>query len=107
VRYLADSVFAFTDLPVRIMLGLGVFGVVTSIGISTIVAVARIMGLIDVPGYAALMLVMSFFAALNMCALGIVGSYLWRTFENTKQRPEAIAMLIRDFSPDASDIPAP
>jgi hypothetical protein len=28
-----------------------------------------------------------FFGALNCLGLGIIGGYVWRTFENSKQRP--------------------
>ena len=51
------------------------------------VLVARLAGGIDVPGYAATMLVIVFFGALNMVGLGILGSYTWRAFENTNRRP--------------------
>lgn len=42
--------------------------------------------LIVVPGYAATLLVMLFFAALNLFGLGIVGSYAWRAYENTRSK---------------------
>ena len=31
-----------------------------------------------------------FFAGLNAFGLGVVGSYVWRAFENTKGRPHAV-----------------
>lgn len=98
LRYLADSVFAFTDLPIRFVFALGAIGVLTSIGLSVLVGTFRIAGYIEVPGYAALMLVTSFFAGLNLCAIGVIGSYLWRTFENTKERPSALVMDRVEFS---------
>ena len=50
-------------------------------------------------GYAATVLIITFFAALNLLGLGIVGSYAWRAFENTKGRPGAIVMRRLDFVP--------
>jgi hypothetical protein len=50
-----------------------------------------------VPGYAATVLVVAFFAALNSFGLGVIGSYVWRTFENTKGRPLAIVMNAEEF----------
>jgi glycosyltransferase involved in cell wall biosynthesis len=87
LRYLADSVFSFTDLPIRLALGAGLLGLVVSVVMGIAVVVARLAGGIDVPGYAATMLVIVFFGALNMVGLGILGSYTWRAFENTKRRP--------------------
>ncbi len=91
-RYLADSAFAFSDLPVRLLLAVGALGLLMSSVFSTIVLFARLAGLIPVPGYAATILVVTFFAALNMLGLGIIGSYAWRAFENTKGRPAALVM---------------
>ncbi len=100
VRYLNDSVFSFTDLPIRLLLGAGVIGVAASVLISTIVLLGRATGAIDVPGYAATVLIISFFAALNLAGLGIVGAYVWRAFENTKRRPGAVVMAERRFDGD-------
>ena len=45
---------------------------------------------ISVPGYAATALIILFFASLNSLGLGIIGIYVWRAFENTKQRPQSV-----------------
>jgi hypothetical protein len=50
-----------------------------------------------VPGYAATVLIVTFFAALNSFGLGVIGAYVWRTYENTKRRPLAIVMQRRSF----------
>ena len=38
-----------------------------------------------------------FFGSLNLFGLGLVGSYAWRGYENTKARPVAIPMLAERF----------
>lgn len=97
LRYLSDSVYAFTDLPIRLVTGIGAAGIVVSLLLATVVVIGRLAGTIDVPGYAAIILAISFFGALNMFTVGIVGSYLWRTFENTKRRPLAVVMSETSF----------
>lgn len=87
VRYLADSVFAFSDLPIRLLLSAGALGMAVSVVLGLAVLIARLAGNIDVPGYAATVLLITFFGALNMVGLGIIGGYVWRAFENTKARP--------------------
>lgn len=96
-KYLSDSIFSFTDLPIRLLLSGGVLGVVVSVLIAVIVLIARVTGAIDVPGYAATTLIIAFFGAINLAGLGIVGAYVWRAFENTKQRPGAVVMVDRVF----------
>ena len=89
-EYMNDSIFAFTDLPVRMLTRLGVLGLVVSLLLGFLVIVSRVMGAIEVPGYTMTILVLMFFGALNLLGLGIVGSYAWRAYENSKRRPDAI-----------------
>lgn len=85
--YLLDSVFAFSDLPVRLLMGIGLLGLVVAALLGIIVFFARVSGSYAVPGYAGSMLAILFFGALNTFGIGIVGNYAWRAYENTKQRP--------------------
>jgi glycosyltransferase involved in cell wall biosynthesis len=87
LKYLSDSVFGFSDLPVRLLFYTGFCGLLVSGMLGVAVLVARVTGGIDLPGYSATMLVILFFGALNTFGLGVVGSYAWRAYENTKQRP--------------------
>ena len=105
MAYLMDSVFGFTDLPIRILLRLGSFGLVLSIALATAVLVLKVLGDIPVPGYAATVLTVVFFGALNCFGLGIIGGYVWRTFENTKSRPNFIVASQHRFEPAAQDHP--
>jgi glycosyltransferase involved in cell wall biosynthesis len=93
LRYLMDSIFAFSDLPIRGLLSLGVFGLFLSAGFALAVLALKIEGNIPVPGYAATVLVVTFFGALNCFGLGVIGGYVWRTFENTKGRPNYIVAI--------------
>ena len=100
LRYLGDSVFAFSDLPIRLLVLVGVLGLSLSVLLGAAILSARLTGGIHVPGYAATVLAVIFFAALNSFGLGVIGSYVWRTFENTKGRPQAVVMSRTDFNRD-------
>lgn len=90
LRYLSDSVFAFTDLPVRILWVIGLLGLTLGVLVSVVIVIARVAGAITVPGYAATILVIVFFGSLNIIGLGIIGSYVWRAYETIKGRPGAV-----------------
>jgi glycosyltransferase involved in cell wall biosynthesis len=92
IRYLLDSIFSFTDLPLTVLIGVGVIGTVLTVAVSIFVLTANLLGGITQPGYTALMLVILFSTFVLLIALGIVGTYVWRAFENTKRRPGAIVM---------------
>lgn len=97
-RYMTDSLFAFSDVPITLMILLGLGGLLMAGFLGTIVLVARWEGRIPVPGYAGTVLTLLFFGGLNSLGLGIVGSYVWRVFENTKGRPFACVSGTRSFS---------
>lgn len=90
LRYLSDSVFAFTDLPVRILILLGMVAMGMAVLLAVITVAAKLSGVVEVPGYAGTMLTILFFGAFNSLGLGVVGTYAWRAFENTKARPLAV-----------------
>ncbi|WP_448103249.1 glycosyltransferase family 2 protein [Luteibacter jiangsuensis] len=98
VTYLLDSVFAFSDLPVRVLMFAGIVGLAVAALLALIVVGARIFGTYEVPGYAGSMLAILFFGALNTFGIGIVGNYAWRAYENTKQRPLNVVSLRIDFA---------
>jgi len=100
IDYMMDSVFAFTDLPIRLVTRIGLIGSLGAAALGVCVAAARLSGMIEVPGYAATMLVVLFLGALNLLALGLVGTYAWRTYENTKRRPTAIVAFARSNRKD-------
>jgi glycosyltransferase involved in cell wall biosynthesis len=102
VRYLLDSIFSFTDLPITAIIVLGVFGVAVSAIWSIVVIAAWSAGKINVPGYTPLLLAIFFVTSMILIALGLVGSYVWRTYENSKGRPSAVPMMHERFDVDES-----
>jgi len=97
LKYLMDSLFAFSDLPIRLLIATGGLGMTAAIALGVIVAAARLAGMVDVPGYAMTILAVLFFGGLNAFGLGIIGAYTWRAYENTKQRPLAIVRHAEEF----------
>lgn len=98
INYLFDSVFSFTDLPIRLLTLFGLFGLSISLVFGVIIVLAKLLGNIPVPGYAATVITIMFFGGINSLGLGIVGSYAWRTYENTKRRPLAIVAKAQSFA---------
>jgi glycosyltransferase involved in cell wall biosynthesis len=101
LRYFLDSVFSFTDVPVLLLTGVGVVGGLLTVLTSVLVVVARLTGVIKQAGYTPIILVVMLSTFTLLLALGIVGSYVWRTYENSKGRPGAVAMSHEVFGPAA------
>jgi hypothetical protein len=91
--YMLDSIFAFTDIPVRVLMGVGFVGMSLALTGGALVLLAKVSGMISVPGYAATMLTILGFGAFNSFGLGLVGTYAWRSYENSKGRPLSISSI--------------
>jgi glycosyltransferase involved in cell wall biosynthesis len=99
LRYAVDSVFSFTDLPIRALLVLGAAGTALAAIAAATVFVMWSLGRIPVLGYTPLMLMITFFGGVTALGLGIVGEYLWLTLQNARRRPNYI---VRSVEPPAA-----
>jgi glycosyltransferase involved in cell wall biosynthesis len=90
LRYALDSIFSFTDLPIRALLVLGALGTAFALAASLVVFVMWALGRVPVLGYTPLMLAIAFFGGITALGLGIVGQYLWLTLQNARRRPNYI-----------------
>jgi hypothetical protein len=68
----------------------------------TAIALLRLIGQIQIPGYAALAVLVTFSTSATLAVQGILGLYLWRTFENTKRRPLRLVARVVESSGAAS-----
>lgn len=93
IDYMLDSIFAFTDYPIRLLTRIGLMGCLLSIFLAIVLLVAHVVGTIKVPGYVPTLLAVLFFGALNLFGIGLVGVYAWRAYENTKNRPLAVVAM--------------
>ena len=96
-KYMQDSIFSFSDLPISFLLAVGFFGIFLSIIFAIVVFLGSVLGHIEVPGYAATIIVILFFGALQLLSTGVLGIYIWRVFDNTKGRPLHIVMSAEKY----------
>lgn len=101
LRYAFDSAFAFSDLPITLMIAAGAVGLGVAFAATVAVLVAWATGSVNVRGYTPLMLAVLFSFSTMLLAVGIVGGYVWRIFENTKGRPMHLVRSIERVEPVA------
>lgn len=87
LRLAAEGLISFTSLPLRIWSFLGVITATLSLTYGFFVIVRTLVLGVDVPGYASLIVLVLLFGGLNMLSVGILGEYVARIFQETKQRP--------------------
>lgn len=103
LKYMLDSVFSYTDIPIMLMMWVGAIGLVVTFLIGIITLCAKLGGWIVVPGYAATILLMMFMGSVILTSQGIVGCYLWRCFENSKHRPLTIVSEVLEHEPEGRE----
>jgi dolichol-phosphate mannosyltransferase len=91
IKLFVDSIVSFSFAPIRMMSLLGVLFALGGFGYALLVVVGRLCGwVVAGTGYAALMTVLLVGFGLVMLMLGIMGEYLWRTFDEARGRPRYI-----------------
>lgn len=90
VKLFIDAFVSFSFFPIRLItvlgIGLGIISFVYGIAI----VIARLSGYIEVKGWAALMAVILLLSSFQMIALGIIGEYVWRTLDASRNRPNFV-----------------
>jgi hypothetical protein len=99
LRYAFDTAFAFSDLPITVMMTSGVLGIGAAVSFAALLLVARLTHSVEVPGYTALMLAVLFSFSTLLLGLGIIGGYVWRISENTKGRPSYLVSSVEHVAP--------
>jgi glycosyltransferase involved in cell wall biosynthesis len=97
-KYMSDSIYSFTDFPIRLLTTTGGLGMFLVASAAIVIFSGWAIGAVSVAGYTPIMLSILFFSFANFFGLGIVGNYVWRGFENSKQRPLHIIEGQTEFS---------
>lgn len=90
IRLVSDTLFSFSTLPITLVSCVGAISFAGSIIWALVVLVCKLMGVIDVSGWTTLFIFQLFSFGVIMLTLGILGGYLWRTFDASRNRPPYI-----------------
>lgn len=85
---LAVSVITqFSYLPIRACTSLGILLAILGFGYGILIIISRLQFKIPVQGWSALMVVILLIGGFQLIFLGVIGEYLWRTFDEVRKRP--------------------
>lgn len=90
IRLVMDTLFSFSTLPVTIVSVVGVICFLVSFIWGVYVLYWKLVGEIPVSGWTTLFLFNLASFGITMLTLGILGNYLWRTFDASRGRPPYI-----------------
>ncbi len=103
-RLAVDGIVSFSDVPLRLALFAGFFFSFASFVVGIAAIVAKLAGAFVVPGWASIVVVVSFLGGIQLTLIGMLGLYVGRVYEEVKARP---LYLIREARGLAGDAPPP
>lgn len=87
IKFASDGIIAFSTKPLRIVMSLGLLSVIISIIVLLYTITVKIIGNGTQTGWASLMVAIAFFSGIQLLGLGIVGQYIARIYDESKNRP--------------------
>ncbi len=90
LNHMVNTITSFSAAPIRIMAVFGFFVSLVSFLYGAHMIISRLQDKVSLPGFVTIVVMISFFSGLILLMLGIIGEYMYRTFERTGHRPEAV-----------------
>lgn len=87
VKLLIDSFLAFSYVPIRFMSVLGIVFSFVAFIFGLFLIINKFINGINVQGWTSLMILFLLVSGIQMIMLGVIGEYLWRTFDESRKRP--------------------
>lgn len=99
LNYGIDGVISFNNRPLRAAIYLGTVVTVLAFGYALFIVAQAVLGGVNVPGYATLMVGIAGMGGLQLLFLGVLGEYLGRIYYETKRRPHFVVKDSSDQHP--------
>ena len=100
MNYAIEGIIGYSTAPLRLATCLGILTGIASILYLIWVILEKLIWGIAVPGYATIIVLTLLLGAVQLFCIGIIGEYVGRTFEQSKQRPIYIAKEILTYETD-------
>lgn len=87
VNYAIEGIIGFSTRPLRIATYLGMFTALAALLYTIGVVIEKLCWGIPVPGYATIIVLILLLGGVQLVCIGIIGEYVGKIFEQSKQRP--------------------
>ena len=100
INYAIDGIVGYSTKPLRIATFMGVLSAFAAFIYLIVVVLQKLITGISIPGYATIIVLILFLGGMQLFCIGIIGEYVGRTFEQSKDRPVYIAKEILTYETD-------
>lgn len=87
IKFASDGIIAFSTKPLKIVMTLGFFSVLVSFLVLVYTIGVKLFGREVETGWASIMVAITFFSGVQLLGMGIVGEYIARIYDESKNRP--------------------
>jgi polyisoprenyl-phosphate glycosyltransferase len=98
VRLALDGFIGFSTAPLRFALSLGLFISAVSVVYGVVVLALKLAGVANTPGYASLLVTITFLSGVQLSVIGMVGQYVARIYDEARARPLYLVRDARGFT---------
>lgn len=95
-NFALEGITSFSTDPLKVWTYLGLFVSVVSFAFAIFIVLRTVITGVDVPGYASLMVAVTFLGGLQLVGIGVLGEYLGRTYIESKRRPVYLVRRVYD-----------
>ena len=103
-NYALEGIVGFSTAPLRLATFLGGITALLAVLYTLWVVLEKLIWGIDVPGYATIIVLTLLLGGIQLLCIGIIGEYVGRIFEQTKDRPIYIAKEILTYGEERHDL---
>ena len=86
-RLVMDTLYSFSTVPITVVTLVGALAFIISLIWALLVLINKIAGNIPVSGFTTMFIFQLFSFGITMTTLGVIGGYLWRSFDASRNRP--------------------
>ena len=97
LNYAIEGIIGYSTAPLRLATVLGGLTGISAILYLIWVILEKLFWGIDVPGYATIIALILIFSCIQLFCIGIIGEYVGRIFEQSKNRPVFVAKEVLDY----------
>ena len=90
IKLFIDTFVAFSYFPIRSISVIGILFAVLGFLYAAFIVFNRLFRAVPVEGWASLMVILLVVSGVQLITLGILGEYLWRNFDESRNRPPFI-----------------
>jgi glycosyltransferase involved in cell wall biosynthesis len=87
---LLDSILGYSVAPLRLISFIGIVVSLCSFSYGGWIIANALLGRMEVPGFATIVVLLSFLMGVVITSLSVIGEYLWRIFDEVNKRPEVV-----------------